>query len=177
MNSLQVLGGASDQPASCPAPASSNRVSVECGGQTTMFYDGGCPLCRREVGHYQRLDRARRIRWINIDTEPEELERLGITQEEGMRRLHALNADGQLVTGTYAFATIWSELPYYRRIGHLVKRLRILKLLDRAYELFARWRFRRRLKDRATEHTATNNGTESYGRRPVPDSRGSARRA
>jgi predicted DCC family thiol-disulfide oxidoreductase YuxK len=133
------------------------RARLECGGQTTLFYDGGYPLCRREVGHYQRLDMAKRIRWINIHTEPLVLERLGIRQEEGMRRLHALTADGQLVTGAHAFAIIWSELPYYRRIGHLVKCLRILELLDRAYELFARWRFRRRLKGRATDHTETGN--------------------
>ena len=35
-----------------------------------VFYDGGCPLCRREIAHYQRIDRERRIQWTDIQQEP-----------------------------------------------------------------------------------------------------------
>ena len=26
-----------------------------------VFYDGGCPLCRREIAHYRRIDSAERL--------------------------------------------------------------------------------------------------------------------
>ncbi len=118
-----------------------------------MFYDGGCPLCRREVAHYQRLDTAQRIRWINIDSEPEVLDTFRIAHPEAMGRLHVLTPDGKIVTGAQAFATVWAALPYYRGLGYLVKRLRLLKPLDRLYALFARWRYHRRLKELGEEKT------------------------
>ena len=31
-----------------------------------MFYDGGCPLCSREVAHYRRLDRRNNVSWVDI---------------------------------------------------------------------------------------------------------------
>lgn len=111
-----------------------------------MFFDGGCPLCRREVAHYQKLDTAKRIRWVNIDTEPEALEALSIAPTDAMRRLHVLTPEGKVVSGARAFATIWSELPYYRRLSNVLQRLHILQPLELCYELFARWRFRRRVK-------------------------------
>jgi len=32
----------------------------------TVFYDGACPLCRREIAFYQRLDRAQRLVWRDV---------------------------------------------------------------------------------------------------------------
>ena len=35
-----------------------------------VFYDGGCPLCRREIAHYRRIDSAERLRWVDALNEP-----------------------------------------------------------------------------------------------------------
>lgn len=55
--------------------------------QITMFYDGGCPVCQREVNHYCRRDRARIVRWIDISVPGDRLDWL-------------INAAGMLHTGT-----------------------------------------------------------------------------
>jgi predicted DCC family thiol-disulfide oxidoreductase YuxK len=122
--------------AAVPCPASEN--------QTTMFYDGGCPLCRREVGHYRRLDIAGRVRWVDIDLDPAALSSHGLEPAAAMRRLHALDENGRLVSGVYAFLAIWRRLPYYRHLARLVKTLHLAPVLDRFYTRFADWRFRRR---------------------------------
>jgi hypothetical protein len=56
--------------------------------KTIMFYDGGCPLCSREIKHYRRLDSAGRIDWIDISRDASLLQAMGITLETAMARLH-----------------------------------------------------------------------------------------
>lgn len=109
-----------------------------------MFYDGECPLCRREVSHYRRLDRARRIEWTDITREPARLETHGISLQAAMQRLHVRDSDGVLHTGAYAFHVLWQQLPYYRWLAWLVEKGRLLPLLDWAYMRFAEWRLGRR---------------------------------
>lgn len=115
--------------------------------KTIMFYDGGCPLCRREIEHYQRLDTAGRIEWLDISRDASLLQAFGITLDTAMARLHVLHRDGWMATGAAAFAVVWSELPYYRVLAHLLYRLNLLPLLERLYNRFARWRFQRRCRD------------------------------
>lgn len=110
----------------------------------TMFYDGGCPLCRREVHHYRRLDRAGNIGWIDINVQEGRLAAFGLTREDAMARLHVLDADGQLQTGAAAFVALWSALPYYRWLARLIRFLRLIPVLEFFYTPFARWRLGRR---------------------------------
>ncbi|MEE4379832.1 MAG: DUF393 domain-containing protein [Candidatus Competibacteraceae bacterium] len=115
--------------------------------KTIMFYDGGCPLCSREVAHYQRLDKAGRIEWIDISQDMTVLEAFGISFTTAMARLHVLYRDGRLLSGAYAFAAIWSELPYYRLLAVMLRLPGMLTGLDALYRLFARWRFQQRCSD------------------------------
>ena len=36
-----------------------------------VFYDGDCPLCRREIAHYRRMDSANKLHWVDAVNEPE----------------------------------------------------------------------------------------------------------
>ena len=115
--------------------------------QLTTFFDGGCPLCSREIAHYRRLDRAQRIRWVDITTEPDALAAVGLDQATAMRRLHVQDAAGRLIQGVPAFVAIWRQLPGYRLLARLVTGLKLTTPLDWAYRRFADWRFRRRCQD------------------------------
>ena len=112
--------------------------------RTRMFYDGGCPLCRREVAHYRRLDRRDRIDWVDISRDPETLAVLGVTLEQAMARLHVQDPQGRLLTGVPAFAAVWDALPGYRHLARLVRALRLVPALDWGYARFARRRYARR---------------------------------
>ena len=111
-----------------------------------MFYDGDCPLCRREVDHYRRVDRAAAVNWVDISVDTRQLESLGIAPVAAMRHLHVIDRQGCLQIGARAFATIWDELSCYRWLGHVVRLPGLLWLLDRAYRRFADWRLQRRCR-------------------------------
>lgn len=112
-----------------------------------VFYDGGCPLCRKEINHYIRLDKEHRVNWRDIWQEKETLSKLGIEFSDAMKVLHTTDRNGDLQRGAYSFAVIWRELPYYRWLARVLDRLKLFGLIDRIYHRFARRRFRSRCKD------------------------------
>lgn len=113
-------------------------------GRVTMYYDGGCPLCRREVAQYRRLDREGRVRWLDIHAQQAELAAEGITLDDAMARLHVRGPGGELHTGAAAFLVLWAEIPYFRGLARLVRALGLRPVLELGYRPFARWRLRHR---------------------------------
>lgn len=109
-----------------------------------MFYDGGCPMCSREVDLYRRIDRRDRIEFVDISRDTHLLQALGVAPDAAMRRLHVLSADGVMTDGVFAFAALWRQLPGLRVLAAILHGLRLLGSLDRLYERFARARYRRR---------------------------------
>jgi len=114
------------------------------GARPVVFYDGGCPICRREIDHYKRLDRDDAISWRDIVADPAALEGTGIEWEAAMDRFHIQDAHGQMRSGAEAFVLIWAYLPGWRWLGRLVRSLRLTGVLERAYVFWARRRARRR---------------------------------
>ena len=120
-------------------------ATTEC-AQPVVFYDGGCPVCRREIEHYRRIDRTRRLGWVDIARDPVRLRGYGITVEQAMRRFHVLDGHGRWQTGAAAFIELWSHLPYYRRLASLVRVLRLDRPLEFVYRRWADWRLQRQCR-------------------------------
>ena len=59
----------------------------------TMFFDGGCPLCSKEVGHYMRVDKNRNINWVDIHANPELSNREFETSKRIASELRALGIE------------------------------------------------------------------------------------
>ena len=109
-----------------------------------VFYDGGCPLCRREIAHYRRIDSAERLSWVDAVNKPETLAEHGLTLERAMAELHVLDGDGRWQRGVDAFLVIWQQLPAYRWLAKLVSLLGLRRPLGFVYRHFAAWRYRQR---------------------------------
>jgi len=109
-----------------------------------VLFDGGCPLCAREIAHYRRLGGKTALNWLDINHEPELEARYGIRPADAMARFHVCDAQGRWHSGAWAFAELWSHLPGYRHAAAALRGLRLLRLLDRGYAAFARWRLARR---------------------------------
>ena len=115
-----------------------------------VFYDGGCPLCRREISMLQRWDRQARILFTDIDRPEFQPENLGKTHAELMAEIHGRLADGTLITGVEVFRRLYAAVG----LGPLVALTRLpglSHLLNWGYGLFARNRLR--LTGRCTNET------------------------
>lgn len=115
--------------------------------RTTMYYDGGCPVCMRGVVHWRRLDWARRIEWVDLMDHPDALEAEGVSFAEAMDVLHVRRRDGSLAVGVPGFAALWSELPGYRWLAWILSPPWIMALADRFYRVTHRDRYLRRCQD------------------------------
>ena len=119
--------------------------------KTTMYYDGGCPICMRGVRHWRRLDWARRIEWVDLMERPDALAAEGISFATAMDVLHVRRRDGRLMVGVPAFAALWSELPGYRFLSMMLSPPWIMTMADRFYRLTHRNRYARRCRNGACD--------------------------
>ena len=123
----------------------------------TVFYDGDCPLCNREIAHYRRMDSANKLHWVDVVNEPGILAEHGLSLERAMAELHVLDAAGHWQRGVNAFLIIWQHLPAYRWLAKLMAILGLRRPLGFIYRHFAAWRYRQRCE--------TGSCTTSPGRR------------
>lgn len=101
-----------------------------------VWYDGACPLCRREIALMRRLDRARRIAFIDLAGEATTCPADRATL---LARLHA-RENGQLLSGAAAFAAMWRAIPLLAPLGQLARIPLVLHALEWAYVRFLRVR-------------------------------------
>jgi predicted DCC family thiol-disulfide oxidoreductase YuxK len=102
----------------------------------TVWYDGACPLCTREIALMRRLDRARRIEFVDVTEADAACPR---DRALLLARLHA-REDGVLLDGAAAFAAMWRAIPLLRPLGLMARNRRVLRALEWAYLRFLRVR-------------------------------------
>jgi predicted DCC family thiol-disulfide oxidoreductase YuxK len=112
----------------------------------TVWYDGACPLCIREIAFMRRLDRARRIAFI--DVAPEDAP-CPIDRQLLLARFHAQEAGGPVLDGAAAFAAMWRTIPLLRPLGLAARNGVVLRVLERVYDAFLK--VRPRLQRRAAQ--------------------------
>lgn len=103
---------------------------------STVYFDGGCPVCSREIAMYQRQPGADGVRWVDVaHCEASELGS-GLSRHAAMSRLHLRYADGHLVSGAAAFTALWRSLPRWAWLGRLLGTGATLWLLEAGYRFF-----------------------------------------
>lgn len=128
----------------CMSTTSSPAAGAAKPPSLTVYYDGACPVCSREVAFYRRRDGAAGIDWIDAascdaaDLGP------GLVRDRALGRLHVRHADGRLASGADAFVAIWRRLPVFRPLAWLFALPPLTRGLEAVYGLFLRWRNRRR---------------------------------
>jgi predicted DCC family thiol-disulfide oxidoreductase YuxK len=102
----------------------------------TVFYDGACPLCQREIAYYQGLDLAGRVNWVDVSATgavcPD-----GYCQSDLLKRFHVQSPQGQMYSGAAGFARMWLELPgLWRYVGKVAVWPPVTAMLELAYRVF-----------------------------------------
>jgi predicted DCC family thiol-disulfide oxidoreductase YuxK len=103
----------------------------------TVYYDGGCPICRREIAFYQeRTGEAALYCDVSHEAHPAP----DLSQQAAMARFHVRLPDGQLRSGAAAFLALWQAIPGLKLAARVLSLWPILPLLDFAYDLFLKIR-------------------------------------
>ena len=102
----------------------------------TVWHDGDCPLCAREIALMRRLDRRGAIAFVDArGASPD----CPIDRDALLSRFHA-REDGELLSGAAAFGAMWRAIPLLRPLGLAARNPPVLAGLERAYRLFLRAR-------------------------------------
>ncbi|MBM5807054.1 MAG: DUF393 domain-containing protein [Cyanobacteria bacterium M_surface_10_m2_179] len=113
--------------------------------ELTLLYDGGCPLCLREVTFLRQRDQrlhpgAGRLAFVDIDAaDYNPAQYSGISYREAMGRIHAIQADGTVLRDVEVFRAAYQQI----ELGWLYAPSAwpgLRQLADIAYGLWARWR-------------------------------------
>jgi predicted DCC family thiol-disulfide oxidoreductase YuxK len=103
----------------------------------TVWYDGACPLCLREIALMRRLDRARAIDFVDVAPEGATCP---IDRTLLLARFHAREGSGPILNGAAAFAAMWRAIPLLRPLGMAARSGLVLAGLERLYLAFLRVR-------------------------------------
>lgn len=101
-----------------------------------VWFDGGCPLCRREIALMRRLDRRGAITFTDVS---DGQGACPIDRADLLARFHAREA-GVMLSGAAAFAAMWRAIPLLRPLGLMARNKTLLTLLERLYVVFLRIR-------------------------------------
>ena len=110
----------------------------------TVFYDGSCPICSREIARYRGLDRIGRLHFVDISLPSFDGEPWGLDNADMMKAMHAQDASGRTYRGVDAFRALWLGLPgpVYPRLSRLLGLPGLHLLAVIGYRVFARLRHR-----------------------------------
>lgn len=100
-----------------------------------VYFDGSCPMCRREIAVYQNVTPDQPIAWVDVSKADTSLPQ-GQTREQLMARFHTRTAQGELLSGAAAFVHVWAQLPGWRVLAWLAKVPGMLWLMEKAYTGF-----------------------------------------
>jgi predicted DCC family thiol-disulfide oxidoreductase YuxK len=101
-----------------------------------VWFDGGCPLCRREIALIRRLDWRERIAFVDVAAPGSACP---IDRAALLARFHA-GENGVMLSGAAAFAAMWRAVPLLWPLGQIARLPLVLLLLERAYLAFLRIR-------------------------------------
>ena len=136
-----------------------------------VFFDGDCPLCRREIDMVRRLDKSDRL--ILTDIASPSFVATDVSLDTLMREIHGRFPDGDYVTGVEVFRQIYDRIGF----SFLVVPTRwpvVRHALHPMYRFFAYFRFQlaKRRMSRANCHQnscqRTTNATIDSPPVPLP---------
>lgn len=106
----------------------------------TVYFDGGCPFCVREIGFYRRLRGADKLYWVDVANCSGAELGPGLDREAALRQLHVRAADGSLHRGAAAFVAIWRQLPAFSWLGVITSPRPMQRVLELGYRGFLKVR-------------------------------------
>ena len=105
-----------------------------------VYFDGGCPVCSREIALYRQWPGTEGFDWIDVSRVDAAALGSDLDRTAAMARMHVRRADGELVSGAAAFAEMWRHMQGLRWLGRLLALPLVKAVADLAYRGFLRVR-------------------------------------
>jgi len=109
----------------------------------TVFYDGSCQVCSKEMFVYQGMEHGGRLEFADISDPSFNPEVFGISLADFMSLMHAIDRSGTVYRGIDAFLAIWQAFPgspWCRFLVVLIDFPLVRPLARLSYRIFARLR-------------------------------------
>ena len=107
-----------------------------------VFYDGGCPLCAKEIDFIRWLDKKNCLIFTDIDANDfNSVKETGRDFETLMASIHGRLSDGTIIHGVEVFRQLYGRTAFKWLIP-LTRLPGITQVLDLLYDFFARYRLR-----------------------------------
>ena len=127
----------------------------------TIFFDGGCPLCKREVDFLQSRNQKGYLSFIDINTSDFYLDlKYGITYKQAMERIHALKSDGSLIKDIKVFQEAYDLID----LGWIYAPTKIPifdKFIEFIYRIWAKYRLKLTFRP-SIEKLCSEKGCEPF---------------
>ena len=106
----------------------------------SLYYDGLCHLCSREINHYRKMAGSEKIRFVDITALDFRAESENLDPTEIHKVIHVRDRQGQIHKGVDAFICIWSELTALKKFVSMTRFGLVYWALNAAYSIFAHLR-------------------------------------
>lgn len=105
--------------------------------ELSVYYDGACHICSREIFAYAKRDRHQKIRFVDIAHNSFDPIKEGLDPQAIQRAMHVKDQAGQIYTGIEAFIQMWKVLPNMSWAAKLAKLPILNPTLKFFYHVFA----------------------------------------
>ena len=127
----------------------------------TIFFDGGCPLCKREVDFLQSRNQKGYLSFIDINNSDFYLDnKYGITYKQAMDRIHALKSDGSVIKDIKVFQEAYDLID----LGWIYAPTKIPifdKFIEFIYRIWAKYRLKLTFRP-SIEKLCSEKGCEPF---------------
>ncbi|GHE20724.1 thiol-disulfide oxidoreductase DCC family protein [Halomonas urumqiensis] len=119
----------------------SRHTAMDAQAPITLYHDGHCPFCQKEVAWLSRHPNHERVVLVDIHAHGFDAQRLGTTFEAMMGKLHVRDDEGRWFIGMDASRALYAVLGY-RRLVWLSSLPGLHGMMNAGYRWFARRRVR-----------------------------------
>ncbi len=106
----------------------------------TIYYDGACRLCRRQMGDFADSDTKKRLIFKDITNSSFVAEREGFDVGALQAKIHIKDREGRVATGAEAIIWIWWAVGKKKRA--ILMRLPVFNFFAKiGYKIIARLRY------------------------------------
>lgn len=111
----------------------------------TIFYDGACGICSREMRVFRKRNPEQAFRFLDISAPTFDPLPYRRPLEAFFRQLHVRDSAGRFYIGISALTAIWRAFPrhsFFRALAFVVSLPGFFQLAGLGYALFAKYRYR-----------------------------------